>query len=116
MDTDSLPVKNIMRTGDYGDAHAFRVACDCHSNQHDLDVWIEINPDTDCSDITLTFYKDIYVPFWKSGYNRVLEAWRVLFTGHATRQGDFIMDKATARQLCATIERSIQDLERKNTA
>jgi len=116
MDTDSLPVKNIMRTGDYGDAHAFRVACDCHSNQHDLDVWIEVNPDTDCSDITLTFYKDIYVPFWKSGYNRVLEAWRVLFTGHATRQGDFIMDLATARQLCATIERSIQDLERKNTA
>ena len=116
MDTDSLPVKNIMRTGNYGDAHAFRVACDCHSNQHDLDVWIEVNPDTDCSDITLTFYKDIYVPFWKSGYNRVLEAWRVLFTGHATRQGDFIMDLATARQLCATIERSIQDLERKNTA
>ena len=105
-----------MRTGNYGDAHAFRVACDCHSNQHDLDVWIEVNPDTDCSDITLTFYKDIYVPFWKSGYNRVLEAWRVLFTGHATRQGDFIMDLATARQLCATIERSIQDLERKNTA
>ena len=116
MDTDSLPVKNIMRTGDYCDAHAFRVACDCHSNQHDLDVWIEVKPDTDCSDITLTFYKDIYVPFWKSGYNRVLEAWRVLFTGHATRQGDFIMDLATARQLCATIERSIQDLERKNTA
>jgi len=116
MDTDSLPVKNIMRTGDYGDAHAFRVACDCHSNQHDLDVWIEVKPDTDCSDITLTFYKDIYVPFWKTGYNRLLEAWRVLFTGYATRQGDFIMDKATARQLCATIERSIQDLERKNTA
>lgn len=116
MDTDSLPVKNIMRTGDYCDAHAFRVACDCHSNQHDLDVWIEVKPDTDCSDITLTFYKDIYVPFWKTGYNRLLEAWRVLFTGYATRQGDFIMDKTTARQLCATIERSIQDLERKNTA
>lgn len=105
-----------MRTGDYCDAHAFRVACDCHSNQHDLDVWIEVKPDTDCSDITLTFYKDIYVPFWKTGYNRLLEAWRVLFTGYATRQGDFIMDKATARRFCATIERSIQDLERKNTA
>ena len=105
-----------MRTGEWRDVHAFRVACDCHSNAHDLDVWIEITPDSECSDITLTFYKDIYVPFWKSGYNRLLEAWRVLFTGHATRQGDFIMNKATAQQLCAVIQRSVQDLEQKKSA
>jgi hypothetical protein len=45
-----------------------------------------------------------------------MEAWRVLFTGHATRQGDFIMNRATARELCAAIERSIQDLETKKSA
>ena len=116
MDTTAQPVKNIMRTGEWKDAHAFRIACDCHNNEHDIDAWIEIQPDLDIGDITVTFYKDIYVPFWKTGYNRLLEAWRVLFTGYATRQGDFIMDKATARRFCATIERSIQDLERKNTA
>jgi hypothetical protein len=115
MDTLSQPVINIMRTGEWKDAHAFRVACDCHSNQHDLDVWVEVVPELDCDDITVTFYKDIYVPFWKSGYNRILEAWRVLFTGHATRQGDFIMDRATARQLCSAIEHSIQDLEHKKS-
>jgi len=115
MDTLSQPVKNIMRTGEWKDAHAFRVACDCHSNQHDLDVWVEVVPELDCDDITVTFYKDIYVPFWKSGYNRILEAWRVLFTGHAIRQGDFIMDRATARQLCSAIEHSIQDLEHKKS-
>jgi hypothetical protein len=116
MDTFSLPVKNIMRTGEYQDAHAYRVACDCHSNTHDLDVWIEVAPESDCDDITVTFYKDIYVPFWKLGYNRLQEAWRVLFTGYATRQGDFVMDRATARQLCATIERSLQDLEQKKSS
>lgn len=116
MDKTSQPVKNIMRTGEWKDTHAFRVACECHNNEHDIDVWIEAQPDLDIGDITVTFYKDIYVPFWKSGFNRFKEAWRVLFTGYATRQGDFIMDKATARRFCATIEQSIQDLESKNSA
>lgn len=108
-------MKNIMSVGAWSDTHAYRVACDCHNNDHDLDVWVEVVPDKDCGDITVTFYKDIYVPFWKSGLTRLQEAWRVLFTGHATRQGDFIMDKTTARDLCSLIERSIQDLEKKTT-
>ena len=73
MDTLSQPVKNIMRTGEWKDAHAFRVACDCHSNQHDLDVWVEVVPELDCDDITVTFYKDIYVPF---GSLDTTESWK----------------------------------------
>jgi hypothetical protein len=111
MNNTSQPAKNIMETGSWADARSYRVACDCHHNQHDLDVWIEVVPESDSKDITVTFYKDIYVPFWKSGYNRLLEAWRVLFTGHATRQGDFIMNQETARNFCNLIQKSLTELQ-----
>ena len=75
----------IMQTGDWPDADAYRVACDCHHNDHDLDVWIEVESDKAVREITLTFYKELYTPMWERGFNRFREAFRILFTGSTSK-------------------------------
>ena len=53
------PLQGIMKTAEYQDAVSFRVACDCHDNNHDVDVWIEVEKDDEVHEITVTFYREL---------------------------------------------------------
>ena len=109
----NLPVKMIMKTSEWSDADAYRVACECHSSEHDLDVWIEVEPDNESNDITLTLYKEMYTPVWESGFNRFREAARILFTGSSRMAGTIILKRDVAQNLLDTIQQSINRLEKK---
>ena len=109
----NLPTRGIMTTGVYDSARTFRVACDCHSNEHDVDVWIEVEPDTETRDITVTFYRELDTPFWESGFNRFREAWRILVHGRSRFSGALIVRAETAQTLCDAIRSSIESLETK---
>lgn len=102
----------IMHTGDWPDADTYRVACDCRDRDHDLDVWIEVEPDAETRDITLTFYKELYSPVWEQGFNRFREALRLLFTGSTRVTGTIILKQAVAQNLLDTIQRSINRLDK----
>ena len=102
-----------MKTSEWSDADAYRVACECHSSEHDLDVWIEVEPDNESNDITLTLYKEMYTPVWESGFNRFREAARILFTGSSRMAGTIILKRDVAQNLLDTIQQSINRLEKK---
>jgi hypothetical protein len=102
----NLPARGIMTTAVYPDARSFRVACDCHSNEHDVDVWIEVEPDTETRDITVTFYRELDTPWWGPGFNRFREAWRILRHGRSRFSGALIVREETAQTLCDAIQRS----------
>ena len=102
-----------MKTSEWSDADAYRVACECHSSEHDLDVWIEVEPDYESNDITLTLYKEMYTPVWESGFNRFREAARILFTGSSRMAGTIILKRDVAQNLLDTIQQSINRLEKK---
>lgn len=104
----------IMQTGDWSDADAYRVACECHSSDHDLDVWIEVESDPEVREITVTFYKELYTPVWESGFNRFREAFRILFTGSSRMSGTIIMKSDVAQNFLDTVQRSIDRLQRPN--
>ena len=104
----------IMQTGDWPDADAYRVACDCHHNDHDLDVWIEVESDKAVREITLTFYKELYTPMWERGFNRFREAFRILFTGSTRVAGTIILKQDVAQNLLNNIQRSIDRLEKRD--
>ena len=112
MDTKSAPALGIMTTAVYDNARAFRVACDCHSNEHDVDVWIEVEPDAETRDITVTFYRDLDTPWWESGFNRFREAWNILRHGRSRFSGSLIIRTETAQHLCDAIQSSIQCLKK----
>jgi hypothetical protein len=108
MDKKSTPALGIMSTGEYGDSRSFRVACDCHDNSHDVDLWIEVEPDGETRDITVTFYRELDTPFWESGFNRFREAWQILVHGRSRFSGSLIVREETAQTLCDAIQRSIR--------
>ena len=108
----NIPQRMIMQTGEWPDSDAYRVACDCHHRDHDLDVWIEVENDKEVRDITLTFYKELYSPVWEQGFNRFREALRLLFTGSTRVTGTIILKQAVAQNLVNNIQRSIDRLEK----
>ena len=107
------PARNIMKTGEWADADCYRIACECHDSGHDLDVWIEVEPDPEVNDVTLTFYKEMYSPMWEQGFNRFREAFRILFTGTTRVAGTIILKKDVAQNFVDTVQRSIDRLDAK---
>ena len=107
------PLRNIMKTGEWPDTKCYRVACECHDNQHDLDVWIELEPDPEVNEITVTFYRELDTPFWEKGFNRFREAWNILVHGRSRFSGSLIVRTETAQHLCDAIQSSIQLLQKK---
>lgn len=108
------PMRNIMKSGEWRDADTYRIACDCHSSDHDLNVWIEIENDNDTKEVVLTFYKELYTPFWTKGFNRVREALRVLFLGYSRHEGSIIMRREVAENFLDVVKSSINRLEKKS--
>jgi len=110
----NLPQLMIMQTGDWPDADAYRVACDCQHHDHDLDVWIEVESDKEVNEITLTFYKELSTPVWEKGFNRFRAAFRVLFTGSTRVAGTIIMKRDVAQNFIDNLQRSIDRLEKQD--
>lgn len=107
------PARNIMTTAIYDGARSFRIGCDCHDRGHDVDVWVEVEPDEDIRRVTVTFYRDMETPFWQRGFNRFREAWRILVHGRSRFEGDVIMHEETAQEFCDAIQSSIKLLKKK---
>ena len=97
-----------MTTGVYDGAQTFRVACDCHDNSHDVDVWIEVETEKEVHEITVTFYRELDTPWWEKGFNRFREAWNILRHGRSRFSGSLIVREETAQTLCDAIQSSIQ--------
>ena len=110
MTTRTEPLQGIMKTGEYSDSVSFRVACDCHDNAHDVDVWIEVEAEKDVSEVTVTFYRELDTPWWEAGFNRFREAWNILVHGRSRFSGAVIMRAEAADHLCAAIQTSIARL------
>ena len=102
-----------MTTAVYPDCRSFRVACDCHDSDHDVDVWIEVASDPDVSSVTVTFYRELDTPWWESGFNRFREAWQILVHGRSRFSGTLIMREETAKTLCDAIRSSCDLLNTK---
>ena len=102
-----------MTTGVYDSAQTFRVACDCHDNAHDVDVWIEVETEKGLDEITVTFYRELDTPFWEKGFNRFREAWNILVHGRSRFSGSLIMQAETAETLCDAIRSAVEKLKNK---
>ena len=109
----TLPARGIMTTGVYDGARAFRVACDCQDNAHDVDVWIEVETEKDVNEVTVTFYRELDTPFWEPGFNRLREAWRILVHGRSRFSGSLIIGAETAETLCDAIRSTVEELKHK---
>ena len=101
-----------MSTGSWKDTRSFRVACDCHSTDHDVNAWIEIDPDHEHRTVDVEFFVEGTTPFWQKGFSRVRAAWNMLVHGYHREQHCLILRGQAARNFAAAIETSVQELEK----
>jgi hypothetical protein len=101
------PALNISKTGEWSDTTAYKLACDCHDNDHMVDMWLEVDPDTEFKDITISFHVQTTAPFWEKGFNRFKLIWQLLTTGYYKSEHHFILNEQTATNLITIIKKDL---------
>ena len=101
------PALNISKSGEWKDASAYKIACDCHDNDHNVDMWLEVDPDSEFKDITISFHVQTTAPFWEKGFNRFKLIWELLTTGYYKSEHHFILNEQTATNLITIIKKDL---------
>lgn len=85
--------KKLMKLADYEDGSSFwRIACDCMQPDHDVNLWFESNDDH--VELNLSMEVGFYWSgnWFKNLQRRVTYAFKILFFGHCTMEGNVILD------------------------
>jgi hypothetical protein len=100
-----IPAEGIMKTGDWGDSKVYRIACNCHDENHNHNVWIEVD---DC-DIMVTIYTTSKTNWWSK--TRWYHIWTLLTKGYIDTESSVHLNKQQALNYAETLKSAIEDLE-----
>ncbi len=104
--------KGIMLQGDWTNAKAFHIPCECTDPDHGVDMWIEVDREQDLECVNVTFYVKTTNEFWREGYSRIRAAWDILTKGVHTQSQTLILDKQSALNMAEAIKSTAKELER----
>ena len=104
------PAEGIMIQKDFGKAKAYTVACDCGDHEHNTHMWIEVTPEKDVQDVTLTFYVQTTNSWWDK--NRWKQIWEILTKGYTKNEATVILSKQGALNLSTVIRNSVNELSK----
>ena len=100
-----IPAEGIMQTNDWGDSKVYRVACNCHDETHNHNVWVEAD---DC-DIIVTVYTTGKTNFWSK--TRWYHIWTLLTKGYIDTESNVHLNKQQALNYAETLKSAIEDVE-----
>jgi hypothetical protein len=100
-----IPAEGIMQTNDWGDSKVYRVACNCHDETHNHNVWIE----ADEHDIIVTVYTTGKTNFWSK--TRWHHIWTLLTKGYIDTESSVHLNKQQALNYAETLKSAIDDVE-----
>ena len=103
--TPQVPAEGIMKTNDWGDSKVYRVTCNCHDENHNHNVWIEVD---DC-DIMVNIYTTGKTNFWSK--TRWYHIWTLLTKGYIDTESSVHLTKQQALNYSATLKNAIEDLD-----
>jgi hypothetical protein len=100
-----IPAEGIMKTNDWGDSRVYRVACNCHDETHNHNVWIE----ADDHDIVVTIYTTGKTNWWSK--TRWYHIWTLLTKGYIDTESSVHLSRQQALNYAETLKSAIQDVE-----
>jgi len=104
------PAEGLMIQKDWGDARSYTVACDCGDHEHNVHMWIEVKPESDVKDVTLTFYVQTTNNWWDK--SRWRQMWEILTKGYTKNEATVILSKQAALNLSTVIRNSVDQLSK----
>jgi hypothetical protein len=99
------PAEGILKRKDWGDSKSYAVTCECGSDDHTHNVWIE----ADESGVTVNTYAIQKTNFWSK--TRWHHIWRLLTTGYVEYEANIIMSQQQALNYSETLKSAINDVE-----
>ena len=100
-----VPAEGIMKTNDWGDSRVYRIACNCHDENHNHNLWVEVD---DC-DIQVTIYTTGKTNWWSK--TRWYHIWTLLTKGYIDTESSVHLSKQQALNYAETLKSSIEDLD-----
>lgn len=109
------PANKIAQIGEFGDMVGFRTICECTSEHHSVDTWIEVGEMfEDGEEVYVTFHVNTYThPFAEGFWQRIKNAAKVLF-GVDQQQQEIVLTKQQAISWCKAVETTVKNLEKKS--
>jgi len=98
------PAEGILKTNDWGDSRSYHIVCDCGSDDHSHNLWIEAED----VGITVTIYATVKSPWWSM--NRWKQIWTLITKGYLEHQTVLTMSPQTALNYAETLKSSIKDV------
>lgn len=128
------PAEGILKTGDWGHSMMYKVVCDCHNPDHDIDLEIE----ADDFGVNITTYVTVKTDYWSepvkvnntiendwlqeaewavkgfvNGLIRRLKlTWTLWTRGYVRAESTITMQEQTALNYAETIKKSIKDVQK----
>ena len=100
-----VPAEGIMKTNDWGNSVVYRVACNCHDENHNHNVWVE----ADDHDIVVTVYTTGKTNFWSK--TRWYHIWTLLTKGYIDIESSVHLTKQQALNYAETLKSAITNVE-----
>ena len=99
------PAEGIMKTHDWGSSKVYRIACNCGSEDHDHNMWVE----ADDHDITVTIYTTTKTNWWSK--TRWYHIWTLLTKGYIDTESTVCMSRQQSLNYAETLKSAIIDVE-----
>lgn len=99
------PAEGILTTGDYGNSRLYKIICQCGSDDHDHDVWVE----ADDTGVTVTIYATLKSQFWST--NRWKQMWQLLTKGYLRYETNLMLNEQSAINYAETILSAVEDVK-----
>jgi hypothetical protein len=100
-----IPAEGIMQTNDWGDSKVYRVACNCHDENHNHNMWVE----ADDHDIIVTIYTTGKTNYWSK--TRWYHIWTLLTKGYIDTESSVHLTKQQSLNYAETLKSAIIDVE-----
>jgi hypothetical protein len=100
-----VPAEGIMKTGEWGDSKVYRIACNCHDESHNHNLWIE----ADDHDIVVNIYTTGKTNWWSK--TRWHHIWTLLTKGYIDTESAVHLTKQQALNYAETLKSAILDVE-----
>ena len=102
--TPQIPAEGILKQGDYGDSKMYHVVCECGSDDHVHNLWVEAED----TGVNVIIYTTVKSPWWK--WNRFKQVWFLLTRGYLEQEACLIMKEQTALNYAETIKLAVKDV------
>ena len=99
------PAEGILQRKDWGDSKTYTIVCECGSDDHAHNVWVE----TDESGITVNTYTTQKTNCWSK--TRWHHIWKLLTVGYVEYEASIIMSEQQALNYAETLKSAIIDVK-----